>query len=99
MKVVLTDAARRDLEEIGDYIAQDNPRRARSFVRELIDAARQLGDAPEGFPLVGRYRHLNVRRRVHGNYLIFYRIEAERVAIIHVLHGARDYDTLLFPDE
>lgn len=97
MKVVLTDEARRDLEDIGDYIAQDNPRRARSCVRDLIDAARHIGDGPEGFPLVGRYRHPNVRRRVYGNYPIFYRIEADRVAILHVLHGARDYDA--FPDE
>ncbi len=98
MKVVLTDEALRDLEEIGDYIARDNPERARTFVGELLAKARQLGDRPEAFPVVPRYAHLGVRRRVHGAYLIFYRLETERVTIIHVLHGARDCDALLFPD-
>lgn len=99
MKVVLTDEALGDLERIGDYIAQDNPDRARSFIRELLDKARQLGDLPQGFPLVPRYAHLGIRRRAHGSYLIFYRAEPDRVTVIHVLHGARDYEALLFPDD
>ena len=40
-----------------------------------------------------------VRRRLHGNYLIFYRIEADRLVVLHVLHGARDYGAILFPDD
>ncbi len=99
MKVVFTAEARDDLERIGDYIAQDNPARARGFVAELISRARSIGDSPQVFPLVPRYAHLGVRRRVHGNYLIFYRAEADRVSIIHIVHGARDYDVLLFPEQ
>ncbi|MCP1470996.1 plasmid stabilization system protein ParE [Sphingobium sp. OAS761] len=98
MKVVLTAEALGDLERIGDYIAQDNPNRARSFVAELLAKARGLRDLPEGFPLVPRYAHLGIRRRVHGSYLIFYRIEAQQISILHILHGARDYEALLFPD-
>jgi plasmid stabilization system protein ParE len=36
-----------------------------------------------------------VRRRVHGNDMILYRVEAERVLILHIVHGARDYGRLL----
>lgn len=99
MKVVLTTEALGDLQGIGDYIAQDNPARARGFVAELLDKARGLEDMAHGFPLVPRYAHLGVRRRPHGNYLIFYRIEDDRISVIHILHGARDYEALLFPDE
>lgn len=98
MKVVLTAEAFGDLEQIGDYIARDNPVRARSFVQELIEKARQVGDLPQGFPLVPRYAHLGVRRRAHGSYLIFYRVEPDQVTVVHVLHGAQDYEALLFPD-
>ncbi|MGP1276409.1 MAG: type II toxin-antitoxin system RelE/ParE family toxin, partial [Caulobacterales bacterium] len=35
-------AAERDLEEIADYIAQDNPRRALSFIAELRQTAADL---------------------------------------------------------
>jgi len=40
---------------------------------------------------------MGVRRRGHGNYLIFYRVDLEKVVIIHILHGAQDYGTILFP--
>lgn len=99
MKVVLSAEALSDLEQIGDYIAQDNPARARGFVAELIGKARGLADMPNAFPVVPRYAHLGLRRRVHGNYLIFYRVGDERVTVIHILHGARDYEALLFPDD
>lgn len=99
MKAVITAEALSDLEQIGDYIARDNPERARSFVAQLVAKARSLADMPEGFPLVPRYAHLGIRRRAHGAYLIFYRVERTRVTVIHILHGARDYEALLFPEE
>jgi addiction module RelE/StbE family toxin len=85
-----------DLEQIADYIAQDNPQRALSFVRELRGKCEDLVDAPNSFALVPRYEHHGIRRRVHGNYLIFYRVEAAKVVIIHILDGAADYGAILF---
>ena len=99
MKVVLTASAEDDLESIADWIAQDNPGRALSFVMELREICEALGHTPRAYPLVPRYEHTGVRRRVHGNYLIFYRVEADLAVVLHVLHGARDYEPLLFPDE
>lgn len=99
MKVVITTDALNDLEQIGDYIARDNPGRARSFVAELIAKAQDLADLPEGFPLVPRYASRGIRRRVHGAYLIFYRVEEARVTVVHILHSARDYEALLFPQD
>jgi len=98
MRVIVTRAADADLEAIADWIAQDSPRRALSFVVELREACIGLGHTPRAFPLVPRYEAHGIRRRVHGNYLIFYRIDADQVTVIHVLHGARDYEPLLFPD-
>jgi plasmid stabilization system protein ParE len=40
-----------------------------------------------------------IRRRPWGNYLIFYRVGDDSVQILHVLHGARDYEKILFPDD
>lgn len=98
MIVHLTTKAESDLEQIGDYIAQDNPKRALSFVLELRDKCLSLADAPYGFPLVPRYERYGIRRRVHGNYLIFYRVDGDCVAVVHVLHGARDFAALLFDE-
>ena len=99
MSVVLTAAAEADLEEIGDWIAQDNPRRAVGFVWELRQCCDGLAEHPLRYQLVERFAARGVRRRVHGNYLIFYRTDQSRVTVLRVLHGARDFEPLIFPDE
>ncbi|CCW16924.1 hypothetical protein EBBID32_12630 [Sphingobium indicum BiD32] len=98
MIVHLSAEAEEDLERIADYIALDNPARAISFLQELRGKCLALADMPERFPLVPRYEASGVRRRGHGNYLIFYRVEPEKVVIVHVLHGAQDYSAILFPN-
>ena len=98
MRVVLSAAATADLTAIGDYIAKDSPGRAVSFVQNMRTAAMRLGEMPEAFLLVPRYARQGIRRYLHRNYLVFYHIEADRVVIIRVLHGARDYESVLFPD-
>jgi plasmid stabilization system protein ParE len=99
VNVRLAEEAEADLEAIGDRIAEDDPARAASFVRELRERCLGLGRFPDRFPLVPRYERHGVRHRVHGNYLIFYRVEAEAVIVLHVLHGAMDYSRILFPDD
>jgi plasmid stabilization system protein ParE len=44
------------------------------------------------------FEHARVRRRPYGNYLIFYRIEIDVIAVVHVLHAAQDYESILFPE-
>ena len=97
MIVELTAEAERDLEKVGDWIAGNNPAVAERFVNELLAACLALADFPERFPLVSRYERHGIRHRVHGNYLIFYRVESDKVVVVHVLHGAMDYSGLLLP--
>ncbi|MBU4529351.1 MAG: type II toxin-antitoxin system RelE/ParE family toxin [Desulfomicrobium sp.] len=96
MILEFTSEAEGDLEQIADYIAEHNPRRALSFIRELRSRCEDLISHPNSFALVPRYEHHGIRRRVHGNYLIFYRVEPTKVVIIHILHGATDYGLFLF---
>jgi toxin ParE1/3/4 len=96
--VTLTSAAEADLEAIGDWIAHDDPLRALTFVLELREACTTLAQLPEGYSLVPRYERSGVRRRVYGNYLIFYRIVDRQIQVLHILHGARDYEAVLFPE-
>jgi len=96
MKVVITAAAKADLLAIRRYIEADNPSRALSFVEELLDRCLALADTPRAYPLVPRYERYGIRRCVHGDYLIFYRLQPEQIEVIHVLQGARDIEALLF---
>jgi len=99
MKVVITEAAYADLFRIGSEIKKDSPARAESFVSELHDRCRKLGSMPRAFPLLPDWEDRAVRRRVHGNYLIFYQIGAEAVEVLRILHGAMDYERILFPED
>jgi len=71
--------------------------------RELRERCESLLDAPRGYPLVPRYEHFGIRRRPFGRFLIFYRVGRDAIEVIHILHGARDgardYESLLFPEE
>lgn len=98
MILELSNEAENDLEQIADYIAEHNPQRALSFIRELRSKCEELVDVSNGFAFVPRYEHHGIRRRVHGNYLIFYRVEDTKIVILHVLHGATDYGGILFND-
>ena len=82
--------------EGGDYGGCDNPTKAVSFSEELLDRYQALADTPRASPLVPRYERFGIRRCVHGDYLIFYRLQPEQIEVIHVLQGARDIEALLF---
>jgi toxin ParE1/3/4 len=42
--------AERDIEEIGDLIARDNPRRAISIIAELHERCRHIAELPRAAP-------------------------------------------------
>jgi plasmid stabilization system protein ParE len=97
--VVLTAEAETDLEDIASCVAGQSPRSALTLIRELREKCESLADAARGYPLVPRYEHKGIRRRPFGNYLIFYRVGLDVIDVIHILHGARDYEPLLFPED
>lgn len=99
MIVVIGETAWDDMLRIGLSIKQDNPARAASFVDELYRSCKDTGHMPHAAPLLQNHENSGIRRRVHGNYLIFYRIGPQAVEILRVLHGARQYEQLLFPEE
>jgi toxin ParE1/3/4 len=87
-RLVLSPRAQLDLEEIGDYIARDNPAPALSFLEELRAHCERVVRMPAAYParedLGG-----GVRMAVHGRYLILFRTDGETVRIERFLHSAR----------
>jgi toxin ParE1/3/4 len=93
MLCVFSPRAERDLEDIGDYIARDNPPRAVSFLQEMREQCSKIAETPLAFPLRPELGE-GFRMVVFKSYLIFYRSEAESVRIERVLHGARNIQVL-----
>ena len=79
--------------DIADYIAENNPNRAETFIHEIVGHCHRLCNMPH----VGRARlelgH-DIRSIPHGGYVIFYRVAVSEVEIVRVLHGARDIQRL-----
>ena len=95
MKVRLSDAALRDLTEIGLYVAAENPKAARTLVLSIRAKTEEIGLYPAAFPVIPRYGAAGIRRKPIGSYLIFYTVSAEHVLVVRILHAARNYATLL----
>ncbi|HWD29075.1 MAG TPA: type II toxin-antitoxin system RelE/ParE family toxin [Rhizomicrobium sp.] len=88
MRVVITEDAEADFEDIFDCIAVDSPLAAVQYARTLREKA--LG--PGHFPRRNRVREDlpgEMRTASSGSHLIVYRIAGRRVEILRVIHGAR----------
>ena len=91
MKLFWSDVAEADLDNIYDHIARDVPYYAELFIDRLIEATDKLQDHPR----IGRqvpeagYRD-DIREIILQGYRIIYRITAEGIYILTVIHGSQD---------
>lgn len=96
MIVELSRRAQADLRAIALWIGEHSDwNRADEFVIRLEATARELADMPLAFPLVAEVAPRRIRKRSYGRYLIIYRVERERIEVLRIVHGARDYVRLL----
>lgn len=92
-KYMISRQAERDIYEILLYIAKDNIDAALDLNGRLIEIFKMLADNQEA----GRERPElieGLRSLPDGNYVIFYRQWAGNIAIVRILHSARDLDEL-----
>lgn len=99
MRVRFTDTAEADLEEIADYIAADDPDVAVEFAMDIREACLGLAEYPLRYPRTPSGVDPLLRRRPFGSYLIFYRVADETVMISRIVHAARDFERLAFPED
>jgi toxin ParE1/3/4 len=91
VKLTFSPAARADLLDIAEFIAQRNQARAVTFVDELESKCAALARAP-GVGTSRRDLGDGMRVLPHGRYLLFYRAGSRSLRIERILHGARDID-------
>lgn len=99
MKVVLTERALADLDEIADWIGRDDWDRAEAFVELLEAKCMTLSRHPRRCPLVTGAAEADLRKLSYRDYLTFYRVLDEEVEILRIVHGARDWAVLLSEGE
>lgn len=92
-KIIWTDRARFDLQEIVEYISRDSKAYARSFALRLRQRVGPLENFPESGAVIPENPQGSIRRIVVGNYRILYRTVPEGCLILTLVHGARRLDS------
>jgi len=93
----LLSIAEEDFTEIISFIAADNSKAAENLANKIEKNLELLSDNP----LLGKspsdsdLKLLGYRYLIIENCLIFYTIEKRTILIHRMLHGARNYKTLL----
>jgi toxin ParE1/3/4 len=91
MRIVWSDVAEADLDDLYDYIARDVPYYAEQFVDRLIEAVGVLQDHPQlGRRVPEAEEREDVRELIFHSYRVIYLVEAEHVHILTVIHASRD---------
>ena len=98
MLFVLSPQAIDDLQEIGDYIARDNPQRAASFVGELLAHSQRVAEHPETYPARPELSE-GLRFCAHQRCVNFFTASPERVRIERIIYGSRDFTEDSFDHE
>jgi toxin ParE1/3/4 len=91
MKVVVHEAAARDLDDIIDWISRDSPRAAAQLAQRILDRINRLAAA--GLPHMGRPGLAEgTRELVEAPYIIVYTVDelADEIAVLAIVHSARN---------
>ena len=96
-RAVLSTAAERDILEIVEWIAVENPAAARGFRASLDNIATTLGDHPRIGALKPELASPPIRFiPLRGYpYIVVYTPDRDPPLILRVLHGARDLPEIL----
>jgi len=87
MRVIWSPLALERLNEIADYIAENNLEAAKLFVLDVFGAVDRLKTLPNSGRVVPEVKRQNIREIIFKNYRVVYRVERKRVSILTVRHG------------
>ena len=89
--VIWADPAKTDLKAIYDFVASDSKYYAKKVIQDIIDRTNII----EKYPMIGRkvpeIDDENVREIFAYSYRILYEIKSEKIYIIGIIHGRRDF--------
>ena len=94
IELVWSPRAVADLEEIRAFIAADSPAWAELTVRRLVAAVERLHHFPDSARMVPERQSPILREVISGNFRVVYRRRTNRVEIVTVFRGSRDFSAL-----
>lgn len=89
-EVIWTSPALVDLNDIAEYIALSNPLAAEKLVKDVFDIITRLESHPESGKSPKELINLNYREVNVNPCRIFYKVDSDKVYILHVMRQERD---------
>ena len=98
MEIRYLSTAERDLNDIFDYILADNPSAAAALLEEFDRLISNLATNPEigVIPKNQRLERQGYKILIIRKYLVFYVVKEKYIQIRRIIHGARQYQFLLY---
>ena len=89
MKITWTKRADSNLENLIDYIYQENAHAAEAIHNCIINAIKQLSL----FPAIGREGRIRNTREIVScyPYIVIYTIKDNYIKILRIIHGSQKY--------
>lgn len=90
MRVHWTNTAIDHLVLIYEHVAHDSKPYADRLIDKLTRRSEQIGTFPLSGRMVPEYRDESIREVIERPYRIIYRIKADQIDILAVVHGAQE---------
>lgn len=90
-RVVWARGALVGLHEILDFVSHQSPSAARDLCATLLERASSLSTLSHRGRVVPEINSLSVREIIVHRYRVMYEVDSDRVVILAVVHGARDF--------
>ena len=91
--------AKQDLIEIKRYIKDTlkQPETAQNLVSRIRRKIDMLEDNPKIYAIIDLdiTKKLEIRKLVIDNYIVFYRVEGDKIQIVRIMYGRRNWINLI----
>ncbi len=92
-QVIWANVAEADPDAAAEYIHRDSPAYAATFVLRALKAGRSLSDFAERGRIVPEFKDKKIHEIFVQSYRLIYLVEDNRVSILALIHGRRDFRT------
>jgi len=92
VRVYWTENAIKHLADIYAYISENSQIYAARMVDRLTKRSAQIDAFPKSGRVVPEFQAEDIREVIEKPYRIIYRIKAEQIDVLAVIHGARQID-------
>ena len=91
--------SKEDLIRIKQYIKYNlqEPETANKLISKIRKSIKTLKDNPNIYTIIDDdvIRKLEIRKLIVDNYIVFYRIKNDNIAIVRIVYGRRNWINLL----